>query len=450
MQKNVYIKTFGCQMNERDSEIMGQVLSSLGYIEGIEIENADLVIVNTCSIRAKAEQKVMSLLGSLRKIKAQKPEMKICVAGCVAQQESKQLLEKMPHIDLIIGTQHIYKIGHWLEEVQAKGHAIIITGMDDSFSIPDFIPGWRNSNLEKQNHPDFRKFVTIMQGCNNYCSYCIVPYTRGREISRNYSDIIDEVKYLVNNGIQEITLLGQNVNSYGCNTTTQASQPPCSFPDLLHRVAEVADLQRLRFTTSHPKDLSDELIRCFKDIEILCPQFHLPVQSGSDAILTKMNRKYSIQNYFEKIDKLLSSRPGIALTTDIIIGFPGETEQDFLLTMDLLEKIRFHGSFSFKYSDRPGTASCLLPDKVAEEIKSQRLAIFQARQDDISLERNREYVGTTQKVMIELVKKGAFQGRTGTNHIVHVEEETTLQPGNVIDISIIHAGQHSLKGKIPH
>lgn len=437
-------------MNERDSEIMGQVLSSLGYVEGMEIETADLVILNTCSIRAKAEQKVMSLLGSLRKIKTQKPEMKICVAGCVAQQGSRHLLEKMPHIDLIIGTQHIYNIGHWLEEAQARGYALIKTEMDDSFAIPNFIPGDTRPSPEKQNPRDFRKFVTIMQGCNNYCSYCVVPYTRGKEISRKSTDIINEVKSLVNNGIKEVTLLGQNVNSYGRNSNQQANQHSSSFPELLHQVAEVPGLERLRFTTSHPKDLSDELIRCFKDIQILCPQFHLPVQSGSDAILTKMNRKYSIQDYLEKIDKLLNSRPGIALTTDIIVGFPGESEQDFLLTMDLLEKIRFHGSFSFKYSDRPGTTSCSLPDKVTEEIKSRRLALFQARQDDISLERNREYVGTTQQIMIELVKKTAFQGRTGTNHIVHVEEETLLLPGDVIDISIIHAGQHSLKGRIPH
>jgi tRNA-2-methylthio-N6-dimethylallyladenosine synthase len=451
MQKIVFIKTFGCQMNERDSEIMTQTLSGLGYIEGMDIETADLVILNTCSIRAKAEQKVMSMLGSLRKLKIQNPGMKICVAGCVAQQESEQLLERMPHIDIIIGTQHIYELGDLLQESENNNHPIIKTGMDDAFAIPEYIHDNNRSSPERHPKSSFRKFVTIMQGCNNYCSYCVVPYTRGREISRKSDDIIDEIKALIDQGIKEITLLGQNVNSYGRNTNTKNGPAiPCSFPELLFRVAEISGLQRLRFTTSHPKDLSDDLIRCFREIPLLCPQFHLPVQSGSDAVLRKMNRKYSIQEYLEKVEKLFLSRHDIALTTDIIVGFPGETDEDFLLTMDLLEKVRFHGSFSFKYSDRPGTISSSFPDKIPEEIKSQRLATFQVRQDDISLERNREYLGTTQQVMVETVKDGTFQGRTGTNHIVHIAEDTLLQPGELLDVTIIHAGQHSLKGKSQH
>ncbi len=434
-------------MNERDSEIMSQSLSAYGYVEGLELENADLVILNTCSIRAKAEQKVMSLLGALRKLKIQRPEIKICVAGCVAQQEGEQLLQRMPHIDLIIGTQHIYTIGHLLESLESSDKAIIKTGMDETFAIPKFISESKKLALGDLSTPAFRKFVTIMQGCNNYCSYCVVPYTRGREISRKIKDIIDEVKVLLESGIKEITLLGQNVNSYGRTNQVTESGLPCSFPDLLYRIAEIPGLQRLRFTTSNPKDLSDELIRCFKDISILCPQFHLPVQSGSDPILRRMNRKYTVQNYLEKVESLLHSRPDLALTTDIIVGFPGETDADFQATMDLLEKIRFHGSFSFKYSDRPGTSSNVLPDKVDEGVKSKRLAIFQSRQDQISLERNREYVGTARSVMIEAIRPGAFQGRTGTNHIVHIEEDAALMPGNLLDVFIVHAGQHSLKGE---
>jgi len=434
-------------MNERDSEIMNQTLSTCGYTEIQEMEHADLVILNTCSIRAKAEQKVMSLLGALRKIKAERPTMKICVAGCVAQQESEHLLQRMPHIDLIIGTQHIYSIGQLLENLETSGKAIIETGMEDSFTIPQFIPETKRGPLTGVNTPAFRKFVTIMQGCNNYCSYCIVPYTRGREISRNISDILNEVNALIDSGIKEITLLGQNVNSYGQSNQTTGSEAPCSFPELLYRMAENPGLRRLRFTTSHPKDLSDELMRCFSNIEILCPQFHLPVQSGSDAILKRMNRKYSIGDYLGKVEKLLTFKPDIALTTDIIVGFPGETDADFQATMDLLEKIRFHGSFSFKYSDRPGTSSSILPDKVAEEVKSQRLALFQGCQDQISLERNREFLGTVQTIMIENIHPGAFQGRTGTNHIVHIEEDTASKPGDLLDASIVHAGQHSLRGK---
>jgi tRNA-2-methylthio-N6-dimethylallyladenosine synthase len=220
-----------------------------------------------------------------------------------------------------------------------------------------------------------------------------------------------------------------------------------SFPDLLHRMAEVPGLARLRFTTSHPKDLSDELIQCFREIDILCPQFHLPVQSGSDAVLKRMNRKYTIDGYLEKVEKLVLCRPDIALTTDIIVGFPGETDEDFQLTMDLLENVRFHGSFSFKYSDRPGTRSSDFTDKVDERVKSERLARFQKRQDEISLERNRAYLQTVQTILIEAVGPDSFQGRTGTNHIVHVAEATGLAPGWLVDVTIIHAGQHSLQGK---
>ncbi len=447
MYKSVYIKTFGCQMNERDSEIMSQLLSSYGYIEGADIESADLVILNTCSIRAKAEQKVMSLLGSLRKIKAERPEMKICVAGCVAQQEGEQLLHRMPHIDLVVGTQHIYDIGKLLENSIVADKAVVKTGMSDSFSIPAFLPAGRSKTSNDVPVSSFRRFVTIMQGCDNYCSYCIVPYTRGREISRNINDIIDEVKVLVDSGVKEITLLGQNVNSYGRTNMVDETGARFSFPDLLHRVAEVPGLARLRFTTSHPKDLSDELIQCFRGIDMLCPQFHLPVQSGSDAVLKRMNRKYTIDGYLEKVEKLVLCRPDIALTTDIIVGFPGETDEDFQLTMDLLESVRYHGSFSFKYSDRPGTRASDFADKIDERIKSERLARFQKRQDEISLERNRAYLQTIQTILIEAVGPVSFQGRTGTNHIVHVAETTDLAPGGMEDVIIIHAGQHSLQGK---
>ena len=435
-------------MNERDSEIMSQSLSAYGYNESLEIETADLVILNTCSIRAKAEQKVMSLLGSLRKLKIQKPTMKICVAGCVAQQEGEKLLQRMPHVDLIVGTQHIYTIGKLLEDIEISDNPIIETEMIEAFAIPQFIPETKTNSPEDSKPPAFRKFVTIMQGCNNYCSYCIVPYTRGREVSRNINDIIQEVNALIKAGVKEVTLLGQNVNSYGRTNQVTESGSPCSFPELLYRVAEIPGLKRLRFTTSHPKDLSDDLINCFRDIDILCPQFHLPVQSGSDAILKRMNRKYTVHDYLEKVEKLLNIRPDLALTTDMIIGFPGETDTDFQATMDLLEKTRFHGSFSFKYSDRPGTSSCGLPNKVDEELKAKRLAIFQGRQDEISLERNRDYIGTMQAVMLETVRPGSFQGRTGTNHIVHIEGNTDLKPGDLLDVLIVHAGQHSLNGKL--
>lgn len=456
MQRTFYVKTFGCQMNERDSEIMSQTLATHGFVESMEMESADLVILNTCSIRAKAEQKVMSLLGALRKVKASRPEMQICVAGCVAQQEGEKLLERMGHVDLIVGTQNIYAIGELLQLARKQpGHIAI--DMRDVYDIPRFMPEASHSarpaasarSAEIADAQIFRKFVTIMQGCNNYCAYCVVPYTRGREVSRKINDIIDEVKVLVRSGVKEITLLGQNVNSYGKTNSVTASGLPCSFADLLHRVAEVEGLVRLRFTTSNPKDLSIELMRCFRDIPALCPQFHLPVQAGSNAVLQRMNRKYSVSQYLDLVHQLLEYRPDIALSTDIIVGFPGETEIDFQGTMDLLEQVRYHGSFSFKYSDRPGTRASEFVDKVAEEVKTRRLMEFQARQDQISLERNEEYIGQQKNILVEAVTPEALKGRTDTNHIVHVHGQVAdIRPGDFLMTEIFFAGQHSLKGKI--
>ena len=451
-QKTFFIKTFGCQMNERDSEIMAQSLAGIGYIEGMDMYAADLVILNTCSIRAKAEQKVMSLLGYLRKIKEKRQDMKICVAGCVAQQEGVRIIERMPHVDLVIGTQNIYDLGALLEKSASAGSQVV-TDLKNDYDIPRFLP-----EISLLAHPDpvvspaltspFRKFVTIMQGCNNYCTYCVVPYTRGREVSRKVSDIVDEVKVLVNSGIKEITLLGQNVNSYGKTNQVSPNNEHYNFADLLRDVSEIKGLVRLRFTTSNPKDLTDELMRCFRDIKNLCAQFHLPVQAGSDNILSKMNRKYTVAQYLEKVDKLHKYCPEIALTTDVIVGFPGETEDDFSGTMDLLETVRFHGSYSFKYSDRPGTQASRFKEKVDEQVKSARLARFQKRQDEISLERNREYVGTIKKVMIEEIDQNNSKGRTDTNHIVHFTERLPFVPGDIVNARIFFAGQHSLQGKI--
>ena len=283
-----------------------------------------------------------------------------------------------------------------------------------------------------------------MQGCNNYCTYCVVPYTRGREVSRKVSDIVDEVKVLVESGVKEITLLGQNVNSYGKTNQVSDIKKDYNFSDLLKEISTIKGLVRLRFTTSNPKDLTDELMRCFKDIKNLCPQFHLPVQAGSDAILKKMNRKYTIAQYLEQIVKLREYCPGISLTTDVIVGFPGESDKDFEATMELLETVKFHGSFSFKYSDRPGTRASQLEEKVDEDVKSLRLARFQKRQDEISLERNKEFVGKVLEILVE----GDLKGRTNTNHIVHFKEQVELVPGDLALAKIVHAGQHSLKGEV--
>lgn len=434
-------------MNERDSEIMAQLLGEKGYIETSNSDDADLIILNTCSIRAKAEQKVMSLLGVLRKQKMRKPELRICVAGCVAQQEGRQIIERMPHVDLVVGTQNIYQLPELLEDLNSHP---VATTLSDNYRIPAFIPDLK-AKQEYDNAPavPFKKFLTIMQGCNNYCSYCVVPFTRGREISREVNHILDEAQSLVEAGVKEITLLGQNVNSYGKTNTVIGGTSDYGFADLLRAVSIIPGLQRLRFTTSNPKDLSDDLMRCFAEINILCPQFHLPVQSGSNRILSLMNRRYTRELYLEKVAALRSYCPEIALTTDMIVGFPGETDSDFEETMSLLEEVQYHGSFSFKYSDRPGTRSAQFEDKVEESVKAERLRIFQARQDEICLMHNQGYVGKTLLVMIEKIDQDAIVGRTGSNHLVHIADTShNCQPGQITAVRIVHAGQHSLRGEL--
>lgn len=442
--KSFLIKTFGCQMNDRDSEIMAQLLGEQGYIETQEMAQADLILLNTCSIRAKAEQKVMSLLGVLRKYKKLNPKLIIGVAGCVAQQEGEEIIKRMPHVDLVLGTQSIYQLPQLLRDLSTS---IVATTLVDDYQIPSFIPDLA-ANHTQSNPIIFKKFLTIMQGCNNFCSYCVVPYTRGREVSRKVKDILEEAKVLVDSGVREITLLGQNVNSYGQTNLVTEDGSNYMFADLLHAVAEIPGLKRLRFTTSNPKDLSDALMRCFQEIDILCKQFHLPVQSGSNVILSRMNRKYTRVHYLELVATLRSYCPDIAITTDMIIGFPGESEKDFADTMDLQETIRFHGSYSFKYSDRPGTRSAEFEDKVPETLQSERLAIFQKRQDEISLEYNREYIGRVLPVMIEKTSKESVVSRSESNHLVHIKQPALqYRPGDIVPVKIVHAGLHSLNGE---
>jgi tRNA-2-methylthio-N6-dimethylallyladenosine synthase len=447
-QKSYFIKTFGCQMNIRDSEIIAQTLDEHGYRESIDMEDASLIIINTCSVRAKAEQKLFSLLGSLRKNKANNPSLQICVAGCVAQQEGQAIIQRMPHVNLVVGTQHIYELPLLLQRAAVTPTAVTLS---DGYEIPRYVPRQmadQQGDVSAVVSSRFSRFVTIMQGCNNFCTYCVVPYTRGREVSRKAADIIDEVSILVAAGIAEITLLGQNVNSYGTTNPVSEDGTPYPFARLLREVSVIPGLRRLRFTTSNPKDLPDELICCFAEIDNLCPQLHLPVQSGSDTVLRLMNRKYRVADYLDKVDRLRAVRPDLALTTDIIVGFPGERDEDFQQTMNLLERVRYHGSFSFKYSDRPGTAAASFEGKCDEGVKRERLQIFQKRQDEISLECNREYIGSIQEILLERVDSAVAFGRSPTNHIVHLESwPVWAQPGDLLRVSISSAGQHSLKGR---
>jgi len=448
--KKSYIETFGCQMNERDSEIMGQVLSNADYIPTEDIKQADVIVLNTCSIRDKAEQKVYSLLGTLKKLKAKKQSLIISVAGCVAQQEGKRLLTRMPQVDIVLGPQQIYRLSELVSKAAAMGKQQLAVNLSSSFEIPRHIPPSpvKSSEDEQTATASFKKVVTIMQGCNNFCTYCVVPYTRGRETSRPHDDIIAEITALANQGVKEVTLLGQNVNSYG--RTNDSTLQHITFPELLRNVAKIKGIERLRFSTSNPKDLSPELIKCFAEIENLCPHFHLPVQSGSNHILKRMNRKYSIEEYLAKVDALRHVRPDIVLTTDIIVGFPGETDEDFQATMDLLETVRYQGAYSFKYSDRPQAKSVGFDDKVDEQIKSERLHRLQEKQKSINLQENQKYEGSIQSVMIEGESKnteGQWKGRTMSNIIVNFDG-SALSPGQEVQVKITEGLPHSLRGTL--
>ena len=446
MGKIVYIKTFGCQMNERDSEIMGQLLGRSGYTWGNAPETADLILINTCSIRDKAEQKVYSLLGQLRDLKAKKKTVRIGVCGCVAQQEGQRILERMPHVDLVVGTQQLYQIPHLLARLES-GELQQAAALDlkSDFSIPPFQQLLRRQ--EATESVSVQRYVNIMQGCDNFCSYCVVPYTRGREISRPLAAILEEVRLLVDQGVREITLLGQNVNSYG--KTNAVAPIAVTFPDLLRAVAQVEGLKRLRFTTSHPKDLDNGLMRCFAELEVLCPHCHLPVQSGSNQVLARMHRGYSAEAYLAKVEKLRQIRPDIALATDFIVGFPGETEKDFHDTLQLLHQVRFHSSFSFKYSDRPQTRASGFTDKIPEAVKGERLMRLQNLQNTISLEWNNQFIGKRVEVLVEHGDAREGRGRSAANQVVHFRLQSGQSPplpGDLVTVQVEQAGPHSLRG----
>ncbi len=435
-----YIETFGCQMNDRDSEIMAQLLAE-SALPCSDVTEADIVLVNTCSIREKAEQKAFSLLGQLRTLKQKKDDMIIGIVGCVAQQEGQNILQRMPHVDLVMGPQNIYNLPALLADIACDRKRIVAIEQSPSFVIPPFLP-------EIGSGPSHKRFITIMQGCNNFCTYCVVPYTRGREVSREFADIVNEARLLVEHGVKEITLLGQNVNSYGRDPQGRQIH---TFAELLRTVAELPGLQRLRFTTSNPKDLTRDLLQSFADLPILCSHFHLPVQSGSDAVLKRMNRKYTRERYLELVQDLRSYRPDIAITTDIIVGFPGESEADFQDTFSLVKEVRYHGAFSFKYSDRPQAKSVDFSDKLSEEVKSSRLAILQKQIDVIVRQRNAEYIGRIEPVMVESESKGRngqWHGRTSSNHIVHFDCKGPMTPGEMVNIRITEACEHSLRGEL--
>jgi tRNA-2-methylthio-N6-dimethylallyladenosine synthase len=379
-------------MNVHDSDKIKALMSTSGYVTTDNISKADLIIVNTCSIRGKAEQKVHSQLGRFRKLKEMQPDLIIGIGGCLAQQKGSEFLRKYPFLDIIFGTHNIHRIPEFVKEIEASRAPIVETAFHESVNSLDILTLPRNGNISA--------YVTIMQGCNNYCSFCVVPYLRGREESRTLQAVIEEVKILANHGIKEVTLLGQNVNSYG-----KTLENGHDFVCLLHAIGEIEGIERIRFTTSHPKDLSEGLINSFATVQKLCEHIHLPVQSGSDRVLKMMNRCYTSAEYLDKIGRLRLSCPDISITSDFIVGFPGETDEDFQSTLDLMEKIRFDGTFSFKYSKRIGTKAADLGPEVSESVKRERLKILQSIQNKHSLDRNKALLSRVEEVLSRALVK---------------------------------------------
>ncbi|MDD5723270.1 MAG: tRNA (N6-isopentenyl adenosine(37)-C2)-methylthiotransferase MiaB [Syntrophales bacterium] len=432
-----HIHTFGCQMNAHDSEQMAQLLGEAGYVKTGDPEGADIIIINTCSVREKADQKVYSQLGRFKKLKQENPDLIIGVAGCLAQEQAAGFFRKATYLDLVIGTHNLHRLVKMIEEIKSGKSQIADTTFRRSV---------RSLGIRTLPSPgSVSAFVTIMQGCNNFCSYCIVPYVRGREESRQSADIMDEIRFLAENGIMEVTLLGQNVNSYGATLSEDVD-----FPELLGMINKIDGIDRIRFTTSHPKDLSGDLAACFADLDKVCEHIHLPVQSGSDYVLKKMKRGYTVGGYLEKVGMLRDACPGISITSDIIVGFPGEKEDDFQKTIDLMEEVRFDNTFSFRYCDRHGTASEGYDGKVEETVKQERLSRLQAIQERHSLEKNRYLEGSVKDVLVEGISKNDdtdIKGRTSGNKIVNFAGGADLI-GKTVRVKIVRAHMHSLRGEL--
>ena len=430
-----YIETFGCQMNEQDSLRAGYHLAEAGCRQVASPEEADILVVNTCSIRKKAEVKAYSLLGRFRALKKRRRGVIVAVGGCVAQQEGVTLLERMPQVDVVFGPHHVSEIDRLVRRCKVYGERFAAVSQ-----ITDSV-----EDLECPGIPDrngLKAYVTIMEGCNNFCSYCVVPFVRGRERSRPYRSLREEAGRLMEKGVKELTLLGQNVNAYRA-----PDRQGFRFPDLLEALSSIPGLRRLRFTTSHPKDLSDALIRCFGSLPPLCEHIHLPLQSGSDSVLAAMNRGYTRSAYLEKISALRDRVPDIAVTSDMIVGFPGEGEEAFQDTLAVMRSVRFDGLYSFKFSPRPSTRAAGLEDTVPESEKLRRLHVLQDLQKRISLEKNQGLEGQTLEVFVEGRSRDGAQwmGRTRGNKIVNLHGPEGLT-GSFLPIVIRKGCLNSLRG----
>ena len=439
-QGRYYIKTHGCQMNEEDSNKMGNLLQEQCYMQPCDdVREADLIILNTCSIREKAQEKVFSELGRWRKAIQCKDNVVIAVAGCVASQEADEIFKRAPFVKIVIGPQTIHRLGDLYKQCKATNRRQI----DVSFpAIEKF------DHLPQNQSSDVSSYLTIMEGCNKFCSYCIVPYTRGEEISRDFKDVVEEAKHLARTGAKEIVLLGQNVNDYyGKIDDTMDG----NLALLIQTISQIPGVERIRFTTSHPQAFDQTLIEAYDPKQTkLCNHLHLPVQSGSDRILKNMKRDYTVEKYIAIIDQLRQKRPGLPISTDIIVGFPGETEADFQATMDLVDRIQFDSSFSFIYSPRPGTPASELVDEVPLDVKKARLARLQDRLKFHADAIATAMVGTIVKVLVEGQSKKRqheISGRTENNRIVNFPGDASYI-GHVVEVMITEKHQNSLRGRL--
>jgi tRNA-2-methylthio-N6-dimethylallyladenosine synthase len=434
----LYLETFGCQMNVSDSEKIVALMKGIGYGQTVDASHADLILLNTCSIRAKAEQRVYGHLGKFKAMKAGKPGLIIGVGGCVAQQEGEKLLKKAPFVNLVFGTHNLHQLQDMVSGAEGGKRSIETAFLDDEKRF-DLFP-------LSEAEGGVTRFVTVMQGCDNFCAYCIVPHVRGREISRSAAKVVEEVEALAAAGVTEVTLLGQNVNSYGSRNPDEPD-----FPTLLRLVAKVDGIERVRFTTSHPKDISPRLIACFAEIPKLAPHIHLPAQSGSDAVLKMMNRGYTRAEYLAKVAALKAACPEIQFTGDMIVGFPGEDEAAFQDTLALMEEVGYADLFSFIYSARPGTKAADYLDETPHAEKQGRLERLQAAQKKTTLARNEGFVGTVQRVLVEGLSSSGdcLFGRTGGNRGTILAGDPSLA-GRVLEVKIVEGLQTILRGESLH
>lgn len=406
-EKYFFTYTFGCQMNENDSERLAGQLRSTGYQNTDNKEQADVILINTCCVRESAEKKIYSKIGELKRLKTLNPNLVIGIAGCMAQKDRDKLFKKAPHIDIVMGTHNTHQLLELLQEVEQSRDKVLAV-WDQAERLAPEVPTIRKNQISA--------WVPIMYGCNNFCTYCIVPYVRGRERSRPLSDIVQEIEQLGNEGFKEITLLGQNVNSYG-----KDSDEEVDFADLLQAVDNIKSISRVRYMTSHPRDMSDKVIQTIANSSKICKHFHLPIQSGSDAILKRMNRGYTVDYYVNLVAKIRQAVPDASITTDLIIGFPGETDELFSETLEFIKQLQFDAAYTFLYSVRSGTPAAEMPDQISLPVKKARLQQLMDVQNDISLAINRKAQGQTVEVMVEGPSKNdasRWMGRTSTNKIV--------------------------------